>query len=104
LAGEDKKTVEVSIFGETYRVRADRDPAQIHQLAAVVDEAMREAADKIPRLGVSRVAVVAALNLADRLATCERHVDQLTSMLGRQLDSGLPDPLGKDDGSCSGSE
>jgi cell division protein ZapA len=56
--------VHVEIFGQTYAVRAGAEPGYVEQLAAYVDEKMREtsrggAVDSV------RIAVLAALNIAD---------------------------------------
>jgi len=60
--------VTVSIFGNRYTLRSDADPAQVAELAAVVDARMRDAAGAGSAAGVDRIAVLAALNLADDLA------------------------------------
>lgn len=61
---EKPSLVHVEIFGQTYAVRAGTEPGYVEQLAAYVDEKMREtsrggAVDSV------RIAVLAALNIAD---------------------------------------
>ncbi len=93
------EAVEVTIFGENYRIRSsDRSREQILCLARVVDGAMREVADGSPHLIASAVPVVAALNLADRLLSSRQQVEQLSAMLERQLEITAPttEPQGAD--------
>jgi cell division protein ZapA len=64
MADEKPNLVHVEIFGQTYAVRAGTEPGYVEQLAAYVDEKMREtsrggAVDSV------RIAVLAALNIAD---------------------------------------
>jgi cell division protein ZapA len=57
--------VHVEIFGQTYAVKAGGDPGYVEKLAAYVDEQMREVSRASGAVDSVRVAVLAALNLAD---------------------------------------
>ena len=57
--------VHVQIFGLTYTVRAGADPGYVEQLAAYVDEKMREVSRGSGAVDSVRIAVLAALNIAD---------------------------------------
>jgi cell division protein ZapA len=57
--------VHVEIFGQTYAVRAGADPAYVEQLARYVDEQMREVSRGSGAVDSVRIAVLAALNIAD---------------------------------------
>ncbi|HEY7413378.1 MAG TPA: cell division protein ZapA [Vicinamibacteria bacterium] len=59
--------VHVEIFGQTYAVRAGADPEYIQKLAAFVDEAMREVSRSGGAVDSVRIAVLAALNIADEV-------------------------------------
>jgi cell division protein ZapA len=61
------RVVTVEIHGQRYAVRSDLEQAYITELAAYVDEKMRLAAEELSSADSLRVAVVAALNLADEL-------------------------------------
>jgi cell division protein ZapA len=62
----DKPTqVPVQIFGQTYTVRAGADPAYVEQLANYVDAQMREVSQSAGAVDSVRIAVLAALNIAD---------------------------------------
>lgn len=60
--------VQVDIFGSQYTIkRGSGDPEYIARVAAYVDQKMREINERLPVASVSRVAVLASLNLADEL-------------------------------------
>lgn len=61
------RVVTVEIHGQRYAVRSDLDQAYIAELAAYVDQKMRLAADELSSADSLRIAVIAALNLADEL-------------------------------------
>jgi cell division protein ZapA len=73
-------SVTVEIFGQSYRLRGE-DPEYIHHLAALVDAKMRLVASQGKTVDSLRVAVLAALNLADELARAEEQLRQLTGSL-----------------------
>ncbi len=75
------KDTSVEIFGGVYTVRGDEDPAYVRQLAAFVDEKMRAAARKSPAAGAHRIAVLAALNMADELFKLKRRQRDVDSMI-----------------------
>lgn len=55
----------VTIYGRTYNLRGDGDPAYLARLAHLVDQKMREVADSTGTADTMKVAILAALNLAD---------------------------------------
>lgn len=57
--------VQVEIFGQSYRVKAGTEPGYVEQLAAHVDAEMREVSRHAGAVDSVRVAVLAALNIAD---------------------------------------
>lgn len=63
---EKPRDVQVEIFGQTYGVRAFREPGYVERLAALVDREMRELSRAGGAVDSLRVAVLAALNLADQ--------------------------------------
>jgi cell division protein ZapA len=68
--------VHVEIFGQTYAVKAGDDPAYVEKLAAFVDEAMKDVSRASGAVDSLRVAVLAALNLADECHRLKREVDE----------------------------
>ena len=73
-------TVTVEIFDQNYRLRG-QDSEYIHQLAAVVDAKMRLVASQGKTVDSLRVAVLAALNIADELARAEEKLNELNGNL-----------------------
>jgi|SRR5882672_9443515 len=63
----DAKSVSVEIFGQRYPIRAALDPEYIRRLATYVDGKIRAAGDSAPSGDPVRLAVLAALNIADEL-------------------------------------
>jgi len=68
--------ISVDIYDQTYHLRGD-DPDYIHRLADIVDAKMRAVAAHGKTVDSLRVAVLAALNIADELVTLERRYDTL---------------------------
>jgi cell division protein ZapA len=62
-----ERVVPVVIQGLRYPVRSTLDPAYVAELAAYVDEKMRLASEANDTTDFLRVAVLAALNLADEV-------------------------------------
>ena len=62
--------VRVEIFDQAYNLRGS-DPEYILQLAEYVDSKMRAVAEATNTIDTVRLAVLAALNIADELATLE---------------------------------
>jgi cell division protein ZapA len=65
----------VEIFGQRLGLRADQDASRLHELARFVDSRMREVADRSSSVDTVKIAVLAALNIADELFQ-ERESDQ----------------------------
>jgi cell division protein ZapA len=68
--------VTVDIYDQTYRLRG-QDPAYIQHLAELVDTKMRTVAAQGKSVDSLRVAVLAALNIADELASLEQRYNAL---------------------------
>ena len=64
------RVVTVDIQGQKYPIRSTLDPQYVARLALYVDEKIRAAADSTPTGDYLRLAVLAALNIADELFRC----------------------------------
>src|SRR5438552_18305072 len=64
------RVIPVEIQGQRYPIRSALDPEYVARLATYVDEKMRAAADATPTGDSLRLAVLAALNIADELFRC----------------------------------
>ena len=60
----------MEISGQRYPIRSSLEPEYVTRLAAYVDEKMRAAADSTPTGDGLRLAVLAAINIADELFRC----------------------------------
>ena len=91
-------SIDVEIFGATHRVRGEHDRDYLQQLADMVDRKMREVGDKVPTVDTGKIAILAALNLADELVQCNNQqegerveimekVAELTGVLNEALDA-----------------
>ncbi len=90
------RVVHVDVQGQKYAVRSELEPAYIAELANYVDQKMQLAAGELTTSDSLRVAVIAALNLADELfrvraagAGLERHVFDRTAEIERLVDAAL---------------
>ncbi|MBV8113285.1 MAG: cell division protein ZapA [Silvibacterium sp.] len=68
--------ISVDIYDQTYHLRGEN-PEYIRRIAEIVDTKMRAVAAHGKTVDSLRVAVLAALNIADELATLERRHDAL---------------------------
>jgi cell division protein ZapA len=65
-------TTDVEIFGSTYHVRGNKDPELLQELASLVDGKMREIAQQVSTVDTAKIAILAALNIADELMQCRK--------------------------------
>ena len=70
----DSALVPVVIFGQTYNVRAEEEFEYVEELARFVDTKMREIADVTGTREVGKIAILAALNVADELRKLQASV------------------------------
>jgi cell division protein ZapA len=70
------QAVSVDIYDQIYNLRGT-DPAYIERLAAIVDAKMRAVSAQGNTVDSLRVAVLAALNIADELCTARQRLDSL---------------------------
>ncbi len=78
------KVIEIEIYGQKYRIRVkgEEDERYISHLTSYVDQKMREVAVKSKSVDVLKVAVLAALNIADEYFLCQKNLDQLNEVIG----------------------
>jgi cell division protein ZapA len=85
-AGPVAGAVSVEIYDQVYHLRGI-DPKHIEQLAALVDAKMRAVAAHGSTVDSLRVAVLAALNIADELLTLRERHETLAGSVGQSEDS-----------------
>jgi cell division protein ZapA len=81
---DDKQSVQVTIFRQSYTLRASGDEREVQELADSVDELMNAIAGRSANADPLRVAVLASLHLADRLRTIERELNDLKKRVGEK--------------------
>src|SRR5262245_63175224 len=64
---DGKNVVQVQILGQQLPLRTEADPKYALELAEFVDGKMREVTKMLPVASVSKVAILASLNIADEL-------------------------------------
>ena len=93
---KERKTVRVTIFHQQYTLAATDQEGEIESLAEEVDDLMVEIAKQAGNVDTNRVAVLACLELVDRLRAAEREhsglqarvngkTREFTSLLDRAL-------------------
>jgi cell division protein ZapA len=70
------KSVEVNIFNQVYSLRTNREVAHIKRIAGLVDERMRLISAHTTAHDLAKIAIFAALNIADELSDTREHYEQ----------------------------
>ena len=78
--------VKVQIFGQTYTIHGELDPAYVQKLASYVDQKMSAIADATSTIDTVKVAVLAALAIADELHTSQRNRGEEEELLREQAE------------------
>lgn len=71
------KNIQVEIFDKTYTVQGDLDEVYVQKLAQAVDAKMRTVAGVTGLVDAGRIAVLAALNLADEIESYRQERGEL---------------------------
>ena len=90
--------VQVEIYGQSYNLRGDGDTAYLQELAVYVDRRMREVAEATATVDSLKVAILAALNIADEgrrdrkpLPAAKGGTDRVARLIS-DLDRSLAEP------------
>jgi cell division protein ZapA len=78
--------VHVEIFGQTYAVQAGAEPGYVEQLSAFVDGQMREVSRSAGAVDTVRIAVLAALNIADELFQARTRLGRIDEQVTRRAE------------------
>ncbi len=81
--------IRVSIFGRYYDIKSGPDEEYIIKLANYVDSVMRDIANRTETLSFDRVAVLAALNIADEMYRERQKFREYIERLGQELEKVL---------------
>lgn len=102
---EDSRVVTVEIHGQQYPIRSGLDPAYVAELAAYLDAKMTAAARETTAGDTIKIAVLAALNIADecfRVQAEERRRRDSITARAEELERMLDLALGLDDTPATG--
>jgi cell division protein ZapA len=67
MASKTTTTTDVEIFGTVYHVRGEDNPEHLQEVANMVDQRMREVAQQVTTVDTAKIAILAALNIADEM-------------------------------------
>jgi len=81
---EEGKATRVNIFGGEYSIRGEADPEYIRKVANYVDGKMREIDGGLRVPSISKVAILASLNIADELFKERLKTEEVVSRIERR--------------------
>ena len=84
-----EQTIRVEIYNQTYSIRSDGDNEYILRLAEYVDQKMREISSGTLTVDSLKVAILAALHIADELHQHKHQHAQTDAQLASQVIDGL---------------
>ncbi len=95
----DPTSVTVSIFGHEYTLRGEAEADYVQQVAAYVDRKMHEVSDGSQLAATAKVAILAAINIADELfrerqrrheaqAALEERAARIADLIEREVGTG----------------
>jgi cell division protein ZapA len=91
------KTIEVEVYGQRFSLQGEADEKYFHELAQFVDSQMRMLSETMKTGTPTKLAILAAINIADQLfhqkrrlkvdeAEIERRAQEILESIERQLD------------------
>ncbi len=85
----EQQRIEVEIFGANYAIKSDENPTYTAELAQFVDDKMRNITHKSNIVSTGKVAVLAAIHIADDLFKTKKTVEYKLERLMHKIDSKL---------------
>jgi len=79
-------TVRVRIYGQTFSLQGELDEGYVQKLAAYVDGKMRKISDMTPTVDTQKVAILAALAIADELHSLKKERGEREELLKEQAE------------------
>lgn len=96
------KTIDVEIYGQRYTVNGEADESYVRQLAEMVDKQMKQVAAGMRSATPTKLAVLAAFNMAHELMESERKsrqgeadADRRMASLMESIDQQMPSILSR---------
>ena len=90
------KTIEVEVYGQRFSLQGEADEKYFHELAHYVDDQMRKLSENMKTGTPTKLAILAAINIADQLfqegrqrpadeAEIDRRIQRMLESIERQL-------------------
>jgi cell division protein ZapA len=80
------QSFKVQIFGQMFPIQGDLEEAYVQKLAEYVDEKMRAIAKMTPTVDTQKVAILAALAIADELHSLRKERGEREELLKEQAE------------------
>jgi cell division protein ZapA len=80
-------TVKIQIYDQSYNVNADGNEEYLHELAAYLDGKMRSIAESTHMVDSLKVAVLAALNIADEMFQMRKRQQEIEGPLRQRVEN-----------------
>ncbi|MGC2766150.1 MAG: cell division protein ZapA [Candidatus Acidiferrum sp.] len=78
--------IKIQIFGQMFPIQGDLEESYVQKLAEYVDEKMRAIADMTPTVDTQKVAILAALAIADELHSLRKERGEREELLKEQAE------------------
>jgi cell division protein ZapA len=79
-------SIDVEIFGQTYKIRGEADETHILKLARYVDEKMREIVEATNTVDTLKVAILASLNIADEYLQLMKEYEKIENETRKRVE------------------
>lgn len=84
-----QNVIKVSIFDREYEIKGNKDQEYIRSLAEYVDSVMRQISEKVKISSLSKIAILAALNIADEMFEERLKLKNSIKKLQEELDNAI---------------
>ncbi|WP_026693710.1 cell division protein ZapA [Peribacillus kribbensis] len=86
MSDHTKRKITVDIYGQQYTIVGSESSSHIRIVASMVDDKMREINAMNPRLDISKVAVLTAVNVMHEYLKVKDELEQLKMVIQREKD------------------
>jgi cell division protein ZapA len=81
--------IEIEIFGNTYKILGDEEPEYMKKISEYVDKKMKAITKKSDTVSTSKIAILAALHIADELFKLKELGEKKISLLINKVETSL---------------
>lgn len=86
---QGQQRVNVEIFGVNYTIKSDENPEYTIELSQYVDSKMRNITQQTDTVSTGKIAILAAIHIADELFKTKKTFDYKVERLLRKIDTKL---------------